>query len=149
MFYCSFTVAHKLLSSFAITLLASPATLSPIIYLVKGNLIYERFLRLTNGTLTFCSSRANRLDSRASLSCCENKCLPIYDLRLFCASGKKETLNCKNYNVMFAILLKYLEVVRHSDSASRVFAIVSVVVVSIQNHSSIPTLSINQSYLVA
>ena len=74
--------------------------------------------------------------------------LPIYDLRLFHASGKKETLNCKNY-VMFAILLKYLEVVRHSDSASRVFAIVSVVVVSIQNHSSIPTLSINQSYLVA
>ena len=50
---------------------------------------------------------------------------------------------------MFVIFLKYLEVVRHSDSSSRVFELVSVVVVSISNHSSIPTVSFNQSKLVA
>ena len=65
------------------------------------------------------------------------------------ASGKTETLNCTIYDNLFALFLKYLEVVSHSDSSLRVFAIVSVVVVSISNHSSIPTVSFNQSKLVA
>lgn len=69
--------------------------------------------------------------------------------RFFHASGKTETLNCKIYDNLFALFLKYLEVVRHSDSSLRVFATVSVVVVSISNHSSIPTVSFNQSKLVA